>query len=88
MGLLNAPNLQPKLLIGAPNDQYEQEANRVAHAVMRMPDQRYSVRADASNHVRRQPGEEEEEMLQTKAEPGRAPTLNAGLESSLRSAGP
>ena len=30
--------LQPKLAIGAPNDVYEQEADRVAEQVMRMPD--------------------------------------------------
>src|SRR5207248_7886018 len=30
--------LQPKLTIGAPNDAYEQEADRVAERVMRMPD--------------------------------------------------
>lgn len=33
------PNgIQPKLEIGAPNDQYEQEADRVADQVMRMPE--------------------------------------------------
>ncbi|WP_156972532.1 DUF4157 domain-containing protein, partial [Nitrosospira sp. NpAV] len=30
--------LQPKLTVGAANDQYEQEADRVAHQVMSMPD--------------------------------------------------
>lgn len=30
--------LQPKLTIGSPNDRYEQEADRVADQVMRMPD--------------------------------------------------
>ena len=30
--------LQAKLRIGQPNDKYEQEADRVADAVMRMPD--------------------------------------------------
>ncbi len=35
----NAPiSLQPKLKINEPNDQYEQEANRVAEQVMRMSD--------------------------------------------------
>ena len=48
--------LQAKLKIGAPNDSYEQQADRVADQVMRMPD------AD----VQRQPQEEEEEMLQAK----------------------
>ncbi|MBD2066459.1 DUF4157 domain-containing protein [Leptolyngbya sp. FACHB-671] len=30
--------IQPKLTVGAPNDQYEQEADRVAEQVMSMPD--------------------------------------------------
>lgn len=32
------PALQPKLTIGQPNDKYEQEADRVAEQVMRMPE--------------------------------------------------
>ena len=50
--------LQAKLSIGQPGDVYEQEANRVEDAVMRMP----------KPGVQRQvePGEEEEEMLQVK----------------------
>lgn len=31
--------IQPKLKVGAPNDRYEQEADRVAEQVMRMPEQ-------------------------------------------------
>ncbi len=35
---LHGPGIvQPKLTIGAPNDKYEQEADRVADRVMRMP---------------------------------------------------
>jgi peptidoglycan hydrolase-like protein with peptidoglycan-binding domain len=33
-----APIIQPKLIIGQPNDKYEQEADRVADEVMRMPE--------------------------------------------------
>lgn len=36
--LLKSGNLQTKLKIGRPNDIYEQEADRVADAVMRMPE--------------------------------------------------
>ena len=54
--ILGRPQLQAKLTISAPNDRYEQEADRVADAVMRMPDETLS----------RQPLEEEEEELQTK----------------------
>ncbi len=48
--------IQGKLTVGEPNDKYEQEADRVADDVMRMPEPQ----------VQRQNEEEEEEMLQTK----------------------
>lgn len=87
--LLASPRLQAKLTIGAPHDAYEQEANRVAETVMRMPTPGPAgIAPDAGGALRRQPGEEEEEeRIQPKAEAGRTPTLNAGVESSLRAAG-
>ena len=36
--ILRGPSLQTKLTIGAPGDVYEQEADRVADEVMRMPE--------------------------------------------------
>lgn len=36
--ILRGPRLQPKLTIGAPDDIYEQEAERVADEVMRLPE--------------------------------------------------
>lgn len=52
-----ATGIQPKLKIGQPNDKYEQEADRVADQVMRMPEPK----------VQRQIEEDEkEEILQTK----------------------
>ncbi len=49
--------MQAKLKIGQPGDKYEQEADRVAEAVMRMPEL----------EGQRQPiGEKEEEQIQTK----------------------
>ena len=48
--LIRSGTLQAKLRIGQPGDRYEQEADRVADAVMRMPE----------------PGELEEETLQAK----------------------
>ncbi len=47
--------VQPKLRIGQPNDKYEQEADRVADQVMRMPEPT----------LQRQPLEEEEEENRT-----------------------
>lgn len=34
---ITKPIIQPKLKIGAPNDKYEQEADRLAEKVLRMP---------------------------------------------------
>ena len=55
--VLRSPQLQAKLAIGQPNDKYEQEADCVADAVMRMPEPRVQ---------RQEEPEEEEEMLQAK----------------------
>ena len=59
---LAEPNVQAKLRIGAPDDEFEQEADRVADQVMRMPEP----------GIRRQPQEEqeEEELLQAKGASG------------------
>jgi len=54
--LIKSGTLQTKLKIGQPGDKYEQEADRVADAVMRMPEP----------GVQRQSIEEEEEKVQTK----------------------
>ena len=54
--LIKSGTLQAKLRIGQPGDKYEQEADRVADAVMRMPEP----------GVQRQTEEEEEETLQAK----------------------
>jgi hypothetical protein len=43
-----APRIQPKLKVGEPNDRYEQEADRVAEQVMRMPEPQASERAAVS----------------------------------------
>jgi hypothetical protein len=54
--LMRSGALQAKLRIGQPGDKYEQEADRVADAVMRMPEP----------GVQRQAEEKEEETLQSK----------------------
>jgi len=74
---LRKTSVQPKLTVGAPNDEYEREADRVADQVMRI---RQPSGVDLTpgdpkiqrlcqgceEEVRRQPLEEEEELLQTK----------------------
>lgn len=51
--------IQPKLIIGKPNDKYEQEADRVADEVMRMPDPNVQRQVNMDN--------EEEETFQAKS---------------------
>ena len=55
--LIKSGALQAKLRIGQPGDVYEQEADRVADAVMRMPEPEMQRQVEP---------EEEEEILQTK----------------------
>jgi len=55
--LMKSGALQAKLKIGLPEDKYEQEADRVADAVMRMPEPGVQRQVEP---------EEEEEMLQAK----------------------
>lgn len=54
--MMKSGTLQAKFRIGQPNDKYEQEADRVAGQVMRIPEPQ----------IQRQPEEEEKEELQTK----------------------
>ena len=56
--LMRSGALQAKLRIGQPGDVYEQEADRVADEVMRMPEPEMQRQVE--------PEEEEEEILQTK----------------------
>jgi hypothetical protein len=56
------PLIQPKLKIGAPNDKYEQEADRVADQVMRMPEPRAVQTQTSSPQIQRLCPECEEEL--------------------------
>ena len=88
------PLIQTKLTIGEPGERYEQEADRVAEQVMRMPGPdreeqveeigRMPARGD---QLRRQPveeEEEEEELLQAKEISGRPPALSPDLEARVQ----
>jgi hypothetical protein len=77
---LPGPSLQTRLKVGKPGDKYEREADAMADRVMRMPAgemtaqrqcaecqeelQMKPAESRVSNHIRMQPLEEEEEMLQ------------------------
>lgn len=97
--ILRATGAQAKLSIGQPGDRYEQEADRVAEKVMRMPDAEVAQRVESGtvqpmriqracpaceNEPQRQP-EEEEEQLQTKEAPGQTPQVGSGVEARINS---
>ncbi len=66
--------IQAKLKVRQPGDIYEQEADRVADEVMRMPEP----------EMQRQPEEEEEEEpIRTKGHTGQTPEVIPNLESSI-----
>jgi Domain of unknown function (DUF4157) len=83
--------IQAKLTVGQPGDVYEQEADKVADAVMRMPDLSVSVGTGVTNHV--QPMQiqqmcttcqhEEEEQIHPKESVGQVPTVTPALETRL-----
>ncbi len=92
--------IQAKLTIGAPGDRYEQEADRVADQVMRMPEPgRDDEAGEIQNplardeQLRRQPVEKEEEeeeeelqreLAQPKALPGGAPKVTPDVASRIQ----
>ena len=94
------PIVQAKLRIGAPNDRYEQEADRVATQVMRMTSgqggRTIAPRFSTGEHVqracavceeelRRKPANQNEtDLLQTKASPGPTPDLSPEVASGIQ----
>ncbi|MGH8543023.1 MAG: DUF4157 domain-containing protein [Gammaproteobacteria bacterium] len=97
------PALQTKLKVGAPNDRFEQEADRVADQVMRMappqrtgpinldgqasPDGVQRLCGQCEDEIRRQPIEEEEEELQMKRRSGAMPEIGPGLQAQISGLG-
>ena len=88
--------MQAKLNIGQPSDKYEQEADRVADTVMRMPAPQASYNASSyiqracpeckEDELRRQPIEEEgEKELQAKPTSSHISQVNPNLESRIHS---
>ncbi len=84
--------IQAKLTVGQPGDVYEEEADRVADAVMRMPEPSVSPSASVSAQIHplliqrmctecRE--EEEEERIHPKEAPRETPTVTPALESRL-----
>lgn len=90
------PFIQPKLKIGAPNDRYEQEADRVADQVMRMPGpaavqphtsppqiQRRCPECDEKLQRQTEEDEAGDERLQAKGIPGQIPRLSSPVTSQI-----
>lgn len=93
------PVIQPKLTVGAPDDRFEQEADRVADEVMRTAEPTHEgpiasgarARAGAiqrkcsacEEEVRREPLDEEEEQLPTKRVTGATPQIGPGLQAQI-----
>lgn len=89
--------LQAKLKVGSPNDKYEQEADRVAELVMRMPELSCSE-CEEGELIQSKPfawkitplvqgqveeKEEEEETIQPKAENSQSQEIASNLESRI-----
>jgi len=55
--MLRSHRMQAKLTVGAPNDRYEQEADRVADQMMRMPEPQMQRQAELDN---------DEDLIRTK----------------------
>lgn len=74
-----SPLIQRQLRVGRSDDRYEQEADQVADAVMRMPDRRLQRQAEPEEE------EEEEELIQTKESGSRPPQLSPTLQTQIGS---
>jgi hypothetical protein len=67
LSLLRSPRLQRQLIVNAPGDVYEQEADRVAHRVMRMADSSPAIRHRVEPEAQRICKACEEERVQRQA---------------------
>jgi outer membrane protein OmpA-like peptidoglycan-associated protein len=99
VGSVPLPIVQTKLEVGPPNDQFEQEAERVADQVMRMADLQRAgplemtgvaspngiqrLCAECKEEVRRQPADDEEEELQMKRASGATPEIGPGVQAQI-----
>jgi hypothetical protein len=81
--ILHSRHPQPKLTVGAPNDAFEQEADRVADRVMRMPEAEVATTESAPPRVQRLcaecEAEREKEEVRAKEEPGETPEIPNGF---------
>src|SRR6266571_3973421 len=89
--ILQTPQIQPKLTVGPSDDEFEQEADRVADEVMRMPDPAAASGAPEPPRIQRKCKEYEEEETNLRRSPaggaGAAgmPDVTPELVSGIRS---
>jgi outer membrane protein OmpA-like peptidoglycan-associated protein len=94
--LTSAPLIQPKLKIGAANDKYEREADRVADLVMRMPEGKAAASGSSVSSMPSgntvqcscagcQQKLEEINTLQAKVSPGHTPAVTPNVASGIQS---
>lgn len=86
--VLHGPRFQAKLTVGAPDDAYEREADRVADAVMRMPAPEGHIHRMCSScekDIQRKSLEEEpeEDVLQAQEAPGETPQVMPEIEKRI-----
>ena len=93
--ILRSTSVQPKLAVGAPNDKYEQEADRVANQIMQMQEpssvaptpgspkiQRLCEKCEAG--VAKQPNQDEDELIQAKhISPNESSIPNQEVETQI-----
>jgi hypothetical protein len=70
--------IRAKLKISQPNDKYEQEADRVAEQLMRMPE------PQVQHHPEEEEKKKEEGSIRTKKNPGQTPEVTLDLESRIQ----
>jgi hypothetical protein len=83
-GLIKSGALQAKLRVGQPGDVYEQEADRVAEQVMRMPEPVIQPILGCP-FVKGSPCKEKEEILQTREVGGETTQSSPAVESRINS---
>lgn len=82
--LIKSGTLQAKLKISQPNDIYEQEADRVAEHVMRMPEPKMQLQPlRVTPLMQRQVPKEKEEILQAKETASQSQTITPSIESRI-----
>jgi len=81
--LVESIEVQAKLTVSSPDDEYEREADRVADAVTRAPASSVQRQAEEPEE---EEGEEEEETVQTKLSESQPNTVSKDLEAGIKAA--